>query len=277
MSALARLDRRTPDRRVVTAAPERSLVPALARQEARRLLLHPLVLLGFGIWILNGVRAIIADGGPREAFETIDSMVTFYPGVFMILAANLVATRDRRAGSGDMLSPLPGRPGDRILALVVASFAPAVLGLGLILALDSYFVLDDRYFVAPGFWHIVQGPVTLVGGSLLGIMIAAWAPARGAAVIGMVGIVAANVWLANQPDGMLFGPVMTWPIWGIYADQWGGINAGSPAWHVVYLLGLCGMAAAAAWVRFADRRTPAVVLGIASVAVAVLGGIGQLP
>jgi hypothetical protein len=47
--------------------------------------------------------------------------------------------------------------------------------------------------------------------------------------------------------------------------------------HVVYLLALSGMAAAAAWVRAAERRTAAVATGLVALAVAVAAGIGQLP
>ncbi len=263
--------------RLVTAAPDRAVVPALARLEARRLLLHPLVLLGFGIWLLNAVRALVADGGPREAFETIDSMMSFYPGIFLILAANLVATRDLRAGSREILAPVPGRPGERVLALILASLAPALVGLLLVSALHMYFALDGRFEVTPSVWHVVQGPVTLLGASLLGIMLATWAPARGAAVIALVGMVALNVWLAGLEDGMLFGPMMTWPVWGMWAERWGGLWPGDPWGHVVYLLGLCGMAAAAALVRVSDRRRPVVVVGLCAVATAVAGGIAQLP
>ena len=264
-------------RRPVTAAPARALVSALARQEARRLLLHPLVLLGFALWLLNAGFAITDDEGPRAAFETIDSMISFYPGVFMILAANLLATRDRRADAEDLLAPLPARPQDRTLALILAAFAPALVALSLVLALHGYFLVDGRYHVAPGLWHVLQGPVTVLGASLLGIMLASWAPVRGSAVIAMVALVAANVWLAGLQHGMLFGPLMSWPVWGSYAEAWAGTFEGSPMWHVGYLLGLCGMAAAAALVRVADRRRPLVAFGLLAVMTAVLSGIAQLP
>ncbi|HET9858656.1 MAG TPA: hypothetical protein VFQ19_02650 [Nocardioidaceae bacterium] len=262
---------------VITAPPVRSLVPALARQEAGRLLRHPLVLFGFGLWVWNAGLAIVDDGGPREAFQTVDSMLSFFPGIFLILAANLVATRDGRAGSRELLTPAPGRLEERVKALLLASLAPTLLGLVLVSVLHGYFLLDGRYEVAPTFWHLLQGPVTLFGACALGIMLAEWLPARGTAVIAMVAMVLLNAWLGGLEDGMLFGPLMTWPIWGVLADDWAGLFPGDAWGHVVYLVGLCGMAATAALVRASDRPRPVVVVGLLTVVVAVAGGLAQLP
>ena len=59
--------------------------------------------------------------------------------------------------------------------------------------------------------------------------------------------------------------------------QWGGLNPGSPAWHVGYLLSLCAMAATAAFLR--DARSPrrVLLLGAACTGLAVLTGLEQLP
>lgn len=263
--------------RTVATAPRSRLILALARQEARRLLLHPLMVFGFFLFAYNGVRAMVAGNGPREAFEAVDSLVSFFPGVITILAANLVATRDRRSNAREMLHPLPGRPVERVQALVIAALAPAFVALIGVVALHGYFLLDSRYTVSPTVWHVLQGPVTVFGGCLFGILLASWFPFRGAAVVSVVAMVAANVWLAGLESGRYFGPMMTWPIWGLYAQDWAGVFPGSPMWHVVYLAGLCGMAGAAALLRVAERRAPVVVAGMVAVGVAVLGGIGQLP
>jgi hypothetical protein len=176
-----------------------------------------------------------------------------------------------------MLSPVPGRPQERILALVVASLVPALVGLALLLVLHAAFLVAGSYVVAPTVWHLLQGPVTMVGGTLLGVMVATWAPARSTAVITMVAMVAATMWLSSDSPRNLFSPVTMWALWGATGNTWVGTYDGSPAWHVVYLVGLCGMAAAGALLRVAERRTTAVALGLAALGVAVVGGIGQLP
>ena len=260
-----------------TAAPVRAVVPALALQEARRLLLHPLTVLGFAVFAFNAVVTFVEDQGPRSAFETVNLVVTFYPGLMLVLAANLVGSRDHRAGSAEVLGPLPGRPEERVLAVALASLAPAFVGLLAVLGLHAGYLAEDRYAVAPGFWHIVAGAVTLVGASLFGLMLAVWAPARSVGLVGLVALVAACVYLDGRGDAHLFSASTSWARWGLYAGQWAGVYDGSPMWHVGYLASLCLLALAAAWFRVADRRTRPVVLGLCGLAAAGVTGIAQLP
>lgn len=267
--------------RLVAAAPARSVVPALAAQEARRLLLHPLTLLGFGIYAVATVATVIEDQGPRSAFETASMVLTFYPGVLLILVGNLLATRDHRSGADELLEPSPGRREERVLAIALASIAPALVGLVLTLVLHAGYLTTGRYANVPdgvpGAWHLLAGSVTLTGACLFGLMLGVWSTARVTALAGVVAIVVANLWVDGRGDLALLGPAFGWARWAIYADQWGGLFAGSPLWHVVYLVGLSVMALAAAWLRVAARRGPAVLLGLAALAVALAAGLLQLP
>ncbi|HQR25887.1 MAG TPA: hypothetical protein PLP61_02505 [Nocardioides sp.] len=264
--------------RLVTAPPVRSLVPVLARQEARRLMLHPITLIGFALYLIILLESgVLSEDGPRAAFETTTTLLTFFPGVLLILSANLVATRDRRADADELLAPLPGRAEERFKALALAALAPAGAALVPALALHASYLADDRYVVAPTVWHLLAGPVTLVGACLFGILLGLWVPARGAAVVGLVAMVVANAWLDNQSSGQLLGLATTWAAWGPTADQWAGLVPGSAAWHLGYLVSLCALAVAAAWVRVADRRTPPVVLGLVALTAAVLTGTMQWP
>ncbi len=264
---------------MATAAPVASVVPVLARQEARRLVRHPFMLFGFALFIATTGGSLIADTSATTAFSLVDSFPSFYPGVFTILAGGLVASRDHRAGSHELVAPLPGRAFERVLALCVASVAPALLTLGLILLLHAAYVLQGVYVETPNVWHLTQGPVTVLGGCLFGIMVGTWTPTRSAVLFALVLMVAANLWV-NGDEGPqnLFGLSIGWGEWGSPDGRvWGGLAPGSPMGHVFYLLGLCGMAASAALLRVADRRTPVIVAGFLSVVVAVTGGIGQLP
>jgi hypothetical protein len=267
----------SPPGRLVAARPVRSLVPALALQEARRLMLHPLTLVGFAFFVVNGTATLFRDQGPRSAYETTNMVLTFYPGLLMLLAANLLATRDRRADSDELLAPLPGRAEERFLAQALASLAPAAAGLAGVIALHAGYLAGDRYEGVPTLWHLLGGPVTLVGACLFGLMLGVWLPVRAAGVVGLVALVVANVWLDGTAHYRPLGAAMSWARWGDYPEQWAGVVAGSPALHVGYLVSLCAMAFAAAWVRVASRRAPSVVLGVIALGSAVAFGIAQLP
>jgi hypothetical protein len=213
-----------------------------------------------------------------QAFETVTGMLSFFPGVPAILAAHMVATRDRRAGSLELLGSTPARAEERVKALCLAALAPALLALVLNAALFGVLLRAGEFEQPPGLWHVVQAPVTVLGAVLLGVMLAVWSPVLVTPVVAMVALVAANMWVSGQGDAMLFGLAVFWADWGVFdGSVWVGVLPGDPGWHVVYLLGLCGMAAAAAVVRVAARRAPVVALGLLSVAVAVVGGVGQLP
>jgi hypothetical protein len=259
----------------------RSVVPVLALRESRRLLLHPFTLLGFAIYVVATVATVIADEGPRSAFETISLVQSFYPGMMLVLSGAMLATRDLRAGSADVLAPLPGRAEERVKALALAAVGPALVGLVLSVTLHVVYLGLDRYASTPegvpGVWHVLGGPVTLLGATLFGVMLGVWVPSRTAALLGLVALVVYNLVLDSRGEYQLFGMSVAWARWGLYAGDWAGVVPGSPALHVVYLLALCGMAASAAWLRVADRRTAPVVTGLVALAVAVAAGIGQLP
>jgi hypothetical protein len=237
------------------------------------------MLTGFGLYAMTAGFSLFADTSATTAFSLIDSFPSFYPGVFTILAGSLVASRDHRAGTAELLSPLPGRALERVLALCLACLAPAALIFALTLGLHAVYLQQGVYVDEPGFAHLTQGAVTVLGGSLFGVMVGTWAPTRSAALVALVVMVFANLWL-NGDEGShnLFGLSISWGQWGSPDGRiWGGLAPGSPAWHVAYLLGLCGLAACAALLRVAHRRTPVILAAVASLTVTVAGGIGQLP
>ena len=261
------------------AAPAGSVVPVLARREAVRLLRHPFMVVGFALFLGPSGYSLFVDTSATTAFSLIDSMPSFYPGVFTILAGSLVASRDHRAGTGELLAPLPGRALERVMALCLACLAPAALMLVLVLGLHMVYLKQGVYVDEPGVAHLAQGAVTVLGGSLFGVMVGTWAPTRSAALLALLLMVFANFWLnADEGPENLLGLSVGWGEWGSADGRvWGGLAPGSPGWHVAYLLGLCGLAACAALLRVTHRRTPVLVLSVACLALAVAGGVGQQP
>jgi hypothetical protein len=260
-------------------APVRTVAPALGLMESRRFLLHPVTLVGFAWWTFMIVLGEIQGTFVVQRWETVTSSLSFFPGVLCILAGHMVTTRDRRAGSLEVLGALPGRAEERVVGLCLGAIAPAAVALGLNVAVFAYFGLTDGFAVTPNVWHIVQAPITVLGGCLLGVLLGVWAPSRATPVIGMVSIVAISMWLDGLgASGRLFGPMMSWADWGPYdGTLWYALEPGSPFGHVVYLCGLCGLAASAAVLRVAERRASVLAAGVASLALAVIGGLVQLP
>jgi hypothetical protein len=263
------------------AVPSRTgwpVVMVLAGKEARRLVTHPAMLTGWGLLVfMFTVNAL--DAEPISAFDLVTTGPTFYPGLFCILAAHMVTTRDQRAGTGELLGSAPATREQRVLALMIAAWLPALIALGLNVLARNYFVWQGVYVDAPGAAHVLQGPVTVLGGSLLGVLLGLWLPQRVTPVLAMVVLVAGSIALGSDADGgVYFAPLVSWVDWGPYDGKaWYALEAGSPGAHVFYLLGLCGLAGAAAWLRVTDRRSLAVALGVAFLALAIWGGVNQLP
>jgi hypothetical protein len=252
-------------------------VPVLARQETTRLLRHPLSIAGLTLYALFATGNLLGPADPNRAFGFIDTTPTVVPGLFALLAGSLLASRDHRARTGELLTPLPGRAVDRVAAMCLTCLAPAALTLVLVLTLHAVQLQQGPYAESPGLGHLTQGAVTVLGGALFGVMVGTWTPTRSAALLALVLMVVVN--LAVAADGWPHHHFALPVEWSIYVPEggWAGLRAGSPGWHLAYLLGLCGLAACAALLRVAHRRAPVLLASVVSLAIAVAGGIGQLP
>ena len=264
-----------------TLTPTREVVPVLAVAETRRLLTHPVMLTGFLLWGLVSAQTVFGDPRPLDVFEAVGSALSWTPGVLAILAAYLVATREQRAGTLDVLGSLPAREPERVRALCLAALAAGLVGLVLNLVLTSVLLAQDAFSVTPSVAHLLLPPLTLVGAVLLGVLIAVWTPVPLAPALGVVGMIAFHVAISDHDRVVLFGPAMFWAAWGDGGGEiWVGFVTGSPAWHLVYVAGLCGLAATGALLRVAPRPhgvRPVALAGLGALALAVVGGVLQLP
>ena len=259
-------------------APTQALVLRLAGSESRRLLRHPVMLGGFALWVvLTADTFLRGDIRVVQASELL-GMLAFFPGIPALVASHMVATRDRRAGTLDLLGTTPARSEERVRALCLAAFAPATAALVLNTALFAALLTTGAFAETPTVWHVAQGPLAVLGACLLGTMVGVWAPSAVAPVLTMVVMVGVHVAVAERNPAQLFAPLVMWADWGPYdGSVWFDWHPGSPAGHIVYMVGLCGMAAAAAVVRVAERRRTVVLLGLCAVAVTAVGAVLQLP
>lgn len=259
------------------AAP-RPVPPALVLgwQEGRRLALHPVSILGLGALLVTMLA--FADDGAREAFDNVTAMPTWFYGVAVYFAAHLVATRDRRAHSGEWLAALPASTRVRVTGLCLAALVPTAICTAVVAVGHAVLLSTESYFIAPTFWHLAQAPVTVLGAALLGTMVARWTSVPGAALLVMVVMVLVDAWLNSRPETVqTLATYVPWTAWPQSGTAWAGLIDGSPAWHVAYLLSLCGMAAAGAFLRGTGLTRPALLAGAAMTLAAVATGLLQLP
>lgn len=263
---------------VESGAPARPLPVALALgwEEGRRIVLHPLALVGLVLMV--GVVVVESSDGPRAAFDLVTAGPPYFYGLLVYFAAHLVATRDRRAHSGELLAALPRGGVERTAALCVAALAPTAVCAAFVLLVHGVHDALGLYAVPPSGWFLAHGVLGVLGGALLGTMVGRLSRVPGTALLVMVVMVVVDAWLGGRSDTI--GPLATVVFWSVWHDEltrWAGVHPGSPEWHAVYLAALCAMAAAGSFLREAAVRRQALVAGGLATALAVVAGLLQLP
>ena len=112
---------------IASAAPQAAVAPGprlrsvlgLTRVEGRRLITHPVILVGPGLVLLIGARS-------PEAFQFLflSGLGYFAIGIGTFVAANLCASRSRRDRTEELLSSLPLRAADRTAAQLLSVAFP---------------------------------------------------------------------------------------------------------------------------------------------------------
>jgi hypothetical protein len=247
-------------------------VRALARVEAKRFARHPLFLLGIAIILVPMVAVIWQqelDANPM----TGTLFIAFLIGVFGFIVAHRLTTSMLRAR--DLASTTPVNRQQRTLALCLACLVPAAAGVVVaifmlittaiwepvgdpVTAHVAWFRDDPAVDVLSTL--IALGPVAALGGPLLGVAVARWAPFRGSALIGVVTLVFVTAMPseASTPWRVL----SAWPLLvDEYVNDGGGpivrssfVPGVEPIWVLFYLLCLCGLAVVAALLRDPGHR-----------------------
>lgn len=249
----------------------------LGLQEGLRIVRHPVALIGFALMVV--VTALEHDVSERATFELLTTGPTYFYGVLTFFAAHLVASRDRRAHTGELLRATPSEPTTRVAGLCLAALGPAAACTAFVATGD--WLLRARggygYLAEPTVWHLAGGPLTVLGAALLGVMVARLTSVPGAPLLVMVAMIALHVWLGNA-DMIRYQPLGTyvgWAAWGNGSD-WAGLIPGSAFWHDVYLLGLCSMAACGAFLREARRTWLVLGVGASLTALTAVPALLQL-
>lgn len=247
-----------------SASPQRSLRWALACADGRRLLRHPLFLVGmagaaFAFAVTGGGESISALGGDVYTF--------FGAGPATFLVACLAANREHRDRAQDLYAAAPMsqrvRSEAALLSIAWPALASAALTGTAALALagpDGVVAFDGhRYALRP--LELVQGPLYIAFAGTLGVMVGRWTKRAYPGAIGAL---------------VLFLPPVAWLPWFVFGD---GVPQGyssdwldntSVGWHVIGLAGLVTLAVAGARARH-DRRARVALLALAGLAAAIAG------
>jgi hypothetical protein len=252
---------------------------ALALADAVRFAKHPLFLFGVALIVLYA-GLYPSDTNSRNDPSTFTIATAFAIGVFGFVVAHRLTTSLRR--TQDLADTAPVSAQTRTASLCLSCFVPAATATALtiyqLFAAHWWPAVDVREGGQTAWFHdepdlaivamlVALGPVAALGGPLLGVAVARWAPFRGSALIGMVVlIVGCTAAIEAAP------PWRVLPPWASLVDESaedGTVNYSQltdgvkPEWYLGYVLCLCGLAVVAALLRDPPNRRRLVAAGAA--------------
>lgn len=262
----------------------------LARAETRQVLRHPAFVTGAAASVIVLVLGGVAG---RIDFSTLvlSGFGCLPLGVGTFVAMNLISRRDSRSGAEELLETLPRTSPTRTLAQLLAVAAAASVAVAAVVVTAVVVVAlggpDVRFATGverrmPSAFELAQGPLAVAALGMAGVAVGRLAPTA------LLAPVLAVVLLGSMaPEGALrwFAPIVN-PAETVPGGYWPhpeiaprtelvALDVESVAWHLLYLVGVAGLAAAGAVGR--HRVTPSVlVAAVAALGLAVSGGVLQL-
>lgn len=259
----------------------------LGVQETVRLTKHPLGVagvLGSVVWSANPALrdSALLRYSPGTSFSVYNSLTvlpTLLLGPTVLFAANLLTSRERRAGTTEILASTPVRTRARTVGLLAAAFGPAILTAVMVAAqVTAFHTFGPRPSRWPTVDELATRPVMVLRAGLLGVMIGRWLPFPGSAAVAVVTLGFLNTIAGNlgQDTWLSFVP------WRdlVTTDEQGriiGYFPGSVRWRVAYLLCLDAMAAIGALPKTPGPKRALFACGLVAAAMAAFTRWSQLP
>jgi hypothetical protein len=258
----------------MTVAAISSKARPLIGREVRRLFRHPV------LWLVPVVVAVTsaldsASEGRNASYwyGTIFVAVAFFGPIFVVFAANLVASGARRSRAEEMLSVTPTTDTRRTWAMCLGVALP-LAGVGFIAA-GAMALIDSVNYIRPAdvqsAGELAQLPFILAGAGLLGVLAARWLPFTGGVLIVFVAATLGGSNLFQRFDSGIWW--MWWTTAMPYEDR--APVPGEPWLHAAYLAGLCACAIVAAVYRHQGKRLA--LVGVPVVVATLALGWLQLP
>jgi hypothetical protein len=251
------------------------LAPLIGK-EVRRLARHPV------LWLIPIIVAATsaldsATTGRNAAYwyGTMFVAVAFFGPIFVLFAANLIASGARRGRAEEMLSVTPTTDTRRTWAMSLGVALPlagvGAVGAGVMALIDSVNDIPPEEQLTAG--ELAQLPFVLAGAGLLGVLAARWLPFTGGVLITFVAATLGGVVVFGRFDSGI------WWMWWSTVTPFEGQQPvpGEPWLHVAYLAGLCVCATVAAVYRDRTQWTRLALVGLPVVVATLALGWLQLP
>lgn len=252
---------------------------SLARADALRFARHPLFLLpALGVLALAVATVVQQSSGNADTMAG-SLLIALGFGVFGFVVAHRLTTSLLR--SAELADTAPVSLRQRTAALCIACLVPAAAA-----TVTTIFAIVTGHLWppegatpdAPVAWFgdepdiqmlailIAAGPVAALGGPLLGVAVARWAPFRGSALLGAVLLITSAVMPSEAG-----GPWRALTPWAVLVDEKvvdsqlissSIIDWVSPLWYLGFVLCLTGLAAVAALLRDPVGRRPYLLTGL---------------
>lgn len=250
------------------------IVSALARVEAKRFARHPLFLFGIAVMLIPMADTVVRQNGGGANPMTGTLFIAFLIGVFGFVVAHRLTTSLLR--SRELLTSAPVGRQQGTLALCLACLVPAFAGV----VVAAFMLVTAAVWPPVGdpptasvAWFgdysavdvlatlVATGPVAALGGPLLGVAVARWAPFRGSALLGVVTLVFLTILPSGEPSPWRI--LSAWPVLVDEYDDADGEGADvssslvpdvEPIWVLGFLMCLCGLAVVAALLRDPEHR-----------------------
>lgn len=259
---------------VRASAPAR--VWQIARAEGRRLVRHPLTLVGLALsaWMIYEVTRPLVPLMERDIVRLAATAAPLM--ITTLLVTHLATTRPRRDDTGELFATAPVPPSMRTAGLLVACMWPAALGLMFALAGTGYLYAIGG-IGTPDLFDVAAIPAAVATAGVIGVALGRWVPSRIAATIAAIVLIGAHLWMdGNVIDaaGGNISRLMLHADWGASMALGPELLPRSPDLHLAYVAGLVAIVAAAAIARH-RRHLGVLMLGAGGAALVVLTA-GQL-
>jgi hypothetical protein len=167
------------------------VVRELARFEAKRMLRHPLTVVGvagslWAMWTLFGGRAPVLE---RDSILLAAAMLPLAAATFLV--AFHAALRQR--ATPELLSAQPADRDARLLGVQLGALGPTLAGMVLTTLGIVYFLMGDP-IGGLLLWEILSGIAMIPIGGVLGTALARWLPHAIVAPVALVGLAIVQFW-----------------------------------------------------------------------------------